>query len=102
MQSVCDLVDELAGSLATGRSRRELIAFVPDRPGHDRRYAIDASKLEGELGWRARESFSTGLRKTVAWYLDRSDWWEPLRARYSGERLGAPLLSQRPSHCSSQ
>ena len=88
VQSVCDLVDELAGPLGSGRSRRELIAFVPDRPGHDRRYAIDASKLEGELGWRARESFDTGLRKTVRWYLDRRDWWEPLRARYGGERLG--------------
>ena len=88
---MCDLVDELAGPLAgagEGGSRRELITFVADRPGHDRRYAIDASKLEGELGWRARESFSTGLRRTVQWYLDRRDWWEPIRARYAGERLG--------------
>ena len=88
VQSVCDLVDELAGPPADGRSRRELITFVADRPGHDRRYAIDATRLEGELGWRAQESFDTGLRKTVAWYLDRRDWWEPLRARYAGERLG--------------
>ena len=96
VQSVCDLVDELAGPLGAGRSRRELIAFVPDRPGHDARYAIDASKLEGELGWRARESFDTGLRKTVQWYLDRRDWWEPIRARYSGERLGLQTILQKP------
>ena len=87
VQGVCDLVDELAGPLPSG-SRRGLITFVADRPGHDHRYAIDATKLETELGWRAQESFDTGLRRTVRWYLDRRDWWEPLRARYSGERLG--------------
>ncbi len=87
VQTVCDVVDELAGARAEG-SRRELITFVADRPGHDRRYAIDATKLETELGWRAQEDFDTGLRKTVAWYLARRDWWEPLRARYAGERLG--------------
>ena len=87
VEAVCDLLDELAGPLASG-PRRGLITFVPDRPGHDRRYAIDASKLEHELGWRARETFDTGLRRTVAWYLARRDWWEPLRARYAGERLG--------------
>ena len=88
VEAVCDLVDELAGPLGEGRSRRDLIAFVADRPGHDHRYAIDASKLETELGWRAQETFDTGLRRTVRWYLDRSDWWQPLRARYAGERLG--------------
>ena len=87
VQAVCGLVDELAGPLASG-PRRGLIAFVTDRPGHDARYAIDASKLETELGWRAQESFDTGLRRTVQWYLDHSEWWEPLRVRYSGERLG--------------
>ncbi len=99
VQAVCDLVDRLAGPLADtsggGRGRRELITFVADRPGHDRRYAIDASKLEGELGWRARETFDTGLERTVRWYLDRRDWWEPLRARYGGERLG--LQAQAPA-----
>ena len=88
VEAVCDLVDELAGPLDGGRGRRELVTFVTDRPGHDRRYAIDAAKLETELGWRAREDFDTGLRRTVRWYLDRRDWWEPLRARYAGERLG--------------
>ena len=87
VQAVCDLVDELAGPLPSG-PRRGLIGFVTDRPGHDHRYAIDATKLETELGWRAREDFASGLRRTVQWYLDHSDWWEPLRERYSGERLG--------------
>ena len=67
----------------------ELISFVADRPGHDQRYAIDATKLETDLGWRARETFETGIEKTVRWYLDRGDWWKPLRDKvYSGERLG--------------
>jgi len=89
VERVCDLLDELAPDPTIG-PRRGLIVFTPDRPGHDRRYAIDASKLERELGWRARETFDTGLRRTVEWYLRRSDWWEPLRARYAGERLGLP------------
>jgi dTDP-glucose 4,6-dehydratase len=70
------------------QSRRDLITFVTDRPGHDARYAIDATKLETELGWRAQETFDTGLRKTVQWYLDNEGWWSPLRERYSGQRLG--------------
>jgi len=70
-------------------SCHDLISFVADRPGHDQRYAIDATKLESELGWRAQETFETGIEKTVRWYLERSDWWRPLRDRvYSGERLG--------------
>jgi dTDP-glucose 4,6-dehydratase len=76
-----------------GRSYLEQIEFVEDRPGHDRRYAIDPSKIERELGWRAQESFDSGLAKTVAWYLAREDWWRPLRdQRYSGERLGRGTL----------
>lgn len=70
-------------------SPRDLITNVADRPGHDRRYAIDASKLEGTLGWRAEETFESGLAKTVRWYLANDAWWRPLReARYAGERLG--------------
>jgi dTDP-glucose 4,6-dehydratase len=87
VQGVCDLLDELVPDAAVG-PRRRLITFVTDRPGHDRRYAIDATRLETELGWRAEHDFESGLRATVRWYLDRSDWWQPLRARYSGERLG--------------
>jgi dTDP-glucose 4,6-dehydratase len=85
VEAICDLVDELA---PTASPRRGLIRFVTDRPGHDRRYAIDATRLETELGWRAEETFDTGLRRTVGWYLERRDWWEPLRARYAGGRLG--------------
>jgi dTDP-glucose 4,6-dehydratase len=70
-------------------SYRSLITFVPDRPGHDLRYAIDASKLESELGWRAREDFASGIDKTVRWYLDNANWWAPIRNfGYQGERLG--------------
>jgi dTDP-glucose 4,6-dehydratase len=86
VQTICDLLDELAPS-AEG-SHRDLITFVADRPGHDQRYAIDATKVETELGWRAQETFETGIRKTVEWYLARADWWEPLRAAYDGRRLG--------------
>ncbi len=87
VQAVCDILDELVPDSRIG-PRRGLISFVSDRPGHDRRYAIDATRLESELGWRAQETFETGLRRTIQWYLDREDWWRPLRHRYSGERLG--------------
>lgn len=69
---ICDLLDEI--SPAKGFSRRELITFVKDRPGHDRRYAIDARKIERELQWKAKETFDTGLRKTVRWYLENEAW----------------------------
>ncbi|ALL14979.1 dTDP-glucose 4,6-dehydratase [Caulobacter henricii] len=86
VEAICDLLDELRPQ--AGLKRRDLIQFVLDRPGHDARYAIDASKLEAELGWKAQENFETGLRKTVEWYLAREDWWRPLRERYDGQRLG--------------
>jgi dTDP-glucose 4,6-dehydratase len=86
VKTLCAIVDALAPK-ASGSSH-DLITYVSDRPGHDRRYAIDATKLENELGWRAQETFDTGLEKTVRWYLDRRDWWEPLKRRYAGERLG--------------
>ena len=89
VQAICDILDRLAPRPGAP-PRGELIAFVADRPGHDQRYAIDATRLEAELGWRAQETFETGLERTVRWYLDRRDWWEPIRARYGGERLGLP------------
>lgn len=76
--AICDLVDELRPS-ATMRPRRKLITFVADRPGHDRRYAIDATKISQELGWLPAEEFAGGLRKTVAWYLDHGSWVENVR-----------------------
>jgi dTDP-glucose 4,6-dehydratase len=86
VEAICDTLDRL---VPAGSSRRGLITFVADRPGHDRRYAIDASKLERELGWRARHDFDSGLAETVRWYLDNRAWWEPLRKGvYAGERLG--------------
>jgi dTDP-glucose 4,6-dehydratase len=73
--TLCGLLDELV-SESKFRPHQELVTYVTDRPGHDRRYAIDARKLEGELGWRAQESFETGLRKTVEWYLSNAAWVE--------------------------
>jgi len=74
---LCDLMDEMATDLPVKPSR-ELITFVKDRPGHDRRYAIDATKIRTELGWTPQETVESGLRKTVQWYLDNRDWWQPL------------------------
>jgi dTDP-glucose 4,6-dehydratase len=87
VRRICAVLDELAPS---NRPRHELIEFVTDRPGHDGRYAIDATKLETELGWHAEEDFDSGIEKTVRWYLDNDWWWQPLRERYAGERLGLP------------
>lgn len=84
VETICDILDELRPS---NRPRRELITFVADRPGHDARYAIDATKLEDELGWRAEENFESGIRKTVQWYLENEWWWGPLRD-VAGERRG--------------
>jgi dTDP-glucose 4,6-dehydratase len=88
VEAICDLLDAKRPR-GSGERYRGLIEFVTDRPGHDRRYAIDPSKIESELGWAAEESFETGLSKTIDWYLAREDWWRPLRERkYSGVRLG--------------
>jgi dTDP-glucose 4,6-dehydratase len=86
VERVCAIMDEIR----PGTERHsDLISYVADRPGHDARYAIDATKLETELGWKALENFDSGIRKTVEWYLENAWWWQPLRERvYSGERLG--------------
>jgi dTDP-glucose 4,6-dehydratase len=76
--TICDLVDEMRPG-ATDSSRRKLITFVEDRPGHDRRYAIDAAKISRELGWKPAEQFESGLRKTVRWYLDNTSWVNSVR-----------------------
>ena len=87
VKMICDILDEIHPRRVG--SYRELITFVQDRPGHDLRYAIDCSKIERELGWRPAETFDTGLRKTVQWYLDNRGWWQAIRSgKYRGERLG--------------
>jgi dTDP-glucose 4,6-dehydratase len=86
VHAICSVLDRLRPAAQPYAS---LITFVADRPGHDRRYAIDATKLETELGWRTKETFETGIEKTVRWYLDNEWWWRPLREKvYAGERLG--------------
>jgi dTDP-glucose 4,6-dehydratase len=87
VETICDLLDKFAPGSAG--ARRLLITFVADRPGHDLRYAIDASKLERELGWRPEENFETGIAKTVQWYIDQEPWWRSILARgYTASRLG--------------
>ncbi len=94
VEQICQLMDQ---HKPRGQPHKLLISFVADRPGHDRRYAIDPTKLEAELGWRAQETFASGLVKTVEWYLDNESWWRALQQRgYTGERLG--LLIKPPDH----
>ena len=90
VETICSLLEELAPEKPLGINKyRDLIRFVEDRPGHDKRYAIDASKIEYELGWVPQETFDTGLRKTVKWYLDNKSWWERvLSGTYRMERMG--------------
>ena len=90
VRRICNVLDVLRPA---DQPRADLIHFVTDRPGHDARYAIDATKLEDELGWRAQETFDTGIEKTVSWYLDNEWWWQPLRDRYDGQRLGLLLTA---------
>jgi dTDP-glucose 4,6-dehydratase len=88
VRTICALMDELAPSARIG-PRESLITYVADRPGHDMRYAIDASRIAADLGWEPRETFESGLRKTVEWYLANRTWWERIRSGvYRGERLG--------------
>jgi dTDP-glucose 4,6-dehydratase len=88
VHAICALVDELAPDPAIVQ-RAKLIDFVSDRPGHDLRYAIDPSKIAADLGWSPKETFESGLRQTVKWYIENRDWWERIRTGvYRGERLG--------------
>ncbi|RTF24355.1 dTDP-glucose 4,6-dehydratase [Serratia marcescens] len=90
VQTICDLLEELAPNKPQGVTNyRDLITYVKDRPGHDMRYAIDAGKIDRELGWRPQETFESGIRKTVAWYLANETWWRRVQdGSYAGERLG--------------
>ena len=85
VKAICCIMDEIQGH----GPHEELITFVPDRPGHDHRYAIDTSKIQNELGWRPSVGFKEGLLQTVQWYLANQVWWQPLiNERYNGERIG--------------
>ena len=90
VRTVCALLEELAPRKPAGIARyTDLITHVPDRPGHDTRYAIDAAKIQRELGWAPQETFDSGIRKTVQWYLDNPDWWQNvLNGSYRLQRLG--------------
>ena len=90
VRAICTLLDEMLPQ-SLNRPHEKLIKFVTDRPGHDARYAIDATKIKTELGWRPRHSFDSGLRDTVRWFLDNRPWWERVMSgAYRGERLGLP------------
>ena len=90
VKTVCTLLEELVPSKPDGVEHyADLITYVTDRPGHDMRYAIDAAKIERELGWRPQETFESGIRKTVEWYLANESWWKRVQdGSYAGERLG--------------
>lgn len=100
VQTICTILEELApenpNALSAGKGYTRLIEFVKDRPGHDLRYAIDASKIEKELDWTPAESFESGIRKTVLWYLKNQAWWQAvLDGSYQLERLGADAGGQK-------
>lgn len=97
VQSICQQLEELAPNKPVGvQQYTDLITFVQDRPGHDRRYAIDAQKIQNDLGWTPLETFQTGLRKTLMWYLEHPDWCRNIQEdRYQGERLGIQLKEEQ-------
>ncbi|MBT5242274.1 MAG: dTDP-glucose 4,6-dehydratase [Rhodospirillaceae bacterium] len=93
VRGICDVLDELVNP---NQPTQDLITYVTDRPGHDARYAMDTTKISQELGWQPQETFESGLRQTVQWYLDNRSWWDNIRSgQYSGERLG--LSEKAPS-----
>ncbi|MEK0352757.1 MAG: GDP-mannose 4,6-dehydratase, partial [Nitrosopumilus sp.] len=88
VKTICGILDEISPS-KNGKSYMELITFVPDRPGHDFRYAIDSSKLKNELNWSPKETFDSGIKKTIDWYLTHQEWWLQIKNNtYKQERLG--------------
>ena len=88
VESICEILDKKIPS-KTGNPYAEQIKFVTDRPGHDFRYAIDSSKIKEELGWKPKESFKTGIKKTILWYLNNKDWWKNIQTKvYNQERMG--------------
>ena len=88
VENICNVLDQKI-PLKAGKLYRDQIVFVEDRPGHDFRYAIDATKIEKELGWRPKESFESGIKKTISWYLENKSWWEKIqKLKYKQERLG--------------
>lgn len=93
VKRICSLMD---GLCPVDTPHESLIEYVTDRPGHDARYAIDSTKLETELGWKAQENFDTGIEKTVRWYLENEWWWAPLRKGYAGQRLGILAKEESP------
>ncbi len=96
VETICDLVESSMGPLTSGEPRRSLIDFVSDRPGHDMRYAVDASHATSSLGWEPSVDFETGLAQTVDWFQANRWWWEPLLTeRYGGERLGQDVRSSQ-------
>ena len=87
VRTLCAILDRLSPR-EDGKKYAEQITSVADRPGHDKRYAIDATWIGKELGWQPEETFETGIEKTVRWYLDHQDWWRPLVAAHAAERRG--------------
>jgi len=100
---ICDAAEALRPAASNpalkGASYRDLQTFVPDRPGHDRRYAIDATRIRRELGWAPRHAFEEGLASTARWYVDHRDWCEQIQADYKRERLGSLKSEVRSQKC---
>ncbi|PHM70981.1 dTDP-glucose 4,6-dehydratase [Xenorhabdus sp. KJ12.1] len=101
VETICELLEEFKPEKPAGVAHyRELITYVTDRPGHDMRYAIDAAKIERELGWKPQETFESGIRKTVQWYLANENWWRRVQdGSYAGERLGLSEHDGQFDHC---
>ena len=95
MNTICSILDELKPR-SKGGAYKDLITYVKDRPGHDFRYAIDSSKIKNDLGWQPKETFKTGIRKTVQWYVDNENWWRRIQdGTYNQERLGVEKSVKR-------